>query len=101
MAPIDLKWEKWNKSSLEPFIRHIAYIYYVAMFSGTLHESCQSSTLGPNWQCRGVICSYYRLVIKTETMRPTSEVSDINSLTVWALYTYFSDPQNAAFELLV
>ena len=32
--------------------------------------------------------------------RPSQHLSK-GSLTVWALYAYFSDSQNAAFELLV
>ena len=37
----------------------------------------------------------------TSKSRVYDDNSSKGSLTVWALYAYFSDSQNAAFELLV
>ena len=56
------------------------------------------------------MCKLQQITHKLNTAEFVSDLPELNidknkkikgSLTVWALYTYFSDSQNAAFALLV
>ena len=43
----------------------------------------------------------YRFLAVKRTFQAVTYLSAKGSLTVWALYAYYSDSQNAALELLV
>ena len=70
--------------------KHVHHVHHSSGARGTVLSVQTSKSLTRNMNVKVAIAVYYIFSKRSK-----------GSLTVWALYAYFSDSQNAAFEPLV